>query len=163
MPFLSPIRKRHLHVEDSREDVIVVAEKKVFCPEDLLVSNGFKKSDYYTDQPCTILNCKDLACGFGHTCKCNAHKNFGAVLKGGCFSVLKKSGNRTASCLYKSNLSIINSQRRAEVTSTNYFTFFETRTNSFRESTSHSWNDTPTQAQSVVIYVTGGDLPCHKS
>jgi hypothetical protein len=65
--------------------------------------------------------------------------------------------------LYKSNRSIINSQRRAEVTSTNYFTFFETRTNSFRESTSHSWNDTPTQAQSVVIYVTGGDLPCYKS
>jgi hypothetical protein len=156
MPFLSPIRKRHLHVEDSREDVIVVAEKKVFCPEDLLVSNGFKKSDYYTDQPCTILNCKDLACGFGHTCKCNAHKNFGAVLKGGCFSVLKKSGNRTASCLYKSNLRIINSQRRTEVTSTDYFTFFKARTASFREST--SWNEKPTPAElevfmlQVVIY-----------
>jgi len=125
-----------------------------------------RKSDYYTDQPCTILNCKDPACVFGHTCKCHSHKNFGAVLKGGYFSVHKKSGNRAASCLYKSNLRIINNQRRNEMTSTDYFAFFKARTNSFIESRSHSWNKTPTPAQSevfmlqVVIYqATNPDTP----
>jgi hypothetical protein len=54
---LSPIEKRCLLVEESREVVIAVTEKKVFRPEDLAVSNGFKKSDYYTDQPYTIQNC----------------------------------------------------------------------------------------------------------
>jgi len=135
---LSPIEKRHLLVEESMEVVVIaITEKKVFCPEDLLVSNGFKKSDYYTDQPCTIQNCKDPACLDGHTCKCAAHKKFDAVLKGGCFSVLK-SGDRTASCLYKSTLCRINSQRRTEVTSTDYFTFFKARTASFILSSSHS-------------------------
>jgi hypothetical protein len=76
----SLIEKPHLHVEESSEVVIAETERKVFCPEDLLVSNGFKKSDYYTDQPCTIINCKDPACLYGHTCKCTAHKNFDAVL-----------------------------------------------------------------------------------
>jgi hypothetical protein len=72
---LSPIEKRRLHVEESSEVVIAVTERKVCRPEDLLISNGFKKSEYYTDQPCLVLNCKDPACVFGQTCKCKAHKN----------------------------------------------------------------------------------------
>jgi hypothetical protein len=148
MPFLSPIKKHRLHVEDSREDVIAVAEKKVFSPGDLLVKNGFKLSVYYTDQPCHVPNCKDPACVFGHTCKCPLHTSMGDVLKGECFSVLKKSGKQQAA--YKSNFCRINVQRRAEVTSTDYFAFFKARTNSFITSSSHSWNDTPTPAESLT-------------
>ena len=40
----SPIEKRRLHVEDSREDVIAVAERKVCHLEDLLEKNGLKLS-----------------------------------------------------------------------------------------------------------------------
>jgi hypothetical protein len=78
---LSPIKKRCLHVKDSREDVIAVAKKKVLSPGDLLVKNGFKLSVYYTDRPCQVPNCKDPACVFGHTCKCSTHKRMGDVLK----------------------------------------------------------------------------------
>jgi hypothetical protein len=153
-------------VEDSGEVEIAIAERKVCCPEDLLVTNGFKLSVFYTDQPCQVPNCKDPTCVFGHTCKCPSHKNFGAVLKGGCFSVLKKSGNRTASCLYKSSNARITEQKRAEVSSTDYFAFFEKRTNSFISSSSHSWNNTPTPAQSevfmlqvVIEHATNPDTP----
>jgi hypothetical protein len=125
MPFLSLIKKRRLHVEESREVVNAVAEKKVFSPKDLLVPNGFKKSDYYTDQPCLVPNCKDPACVFGHTCKCNRHNRIGAVLKSKCFSQFK-NGLRTSSCLYRSKLDRINAQGRAEVKSTDSFAFFET-------------------------------------
>jgi len=52
------------------------------------------------------------------------------------------------------------------MTSTDYFAFFKARTNSFIESRSHSWNKTPTPAQSevfmlqVVIYqATNPDTP----
>ena len=116
---LSPIKKRRLLVEDSGEVKIAVTERKVCCPEDLLVSNGFKLSVYYTDQPCQVPNCKDPACVFGHTCKCGLHKSMGDVLKGGCFSLFKY-GLCTASCLYKSKCDRITTQRRAEVTSTDY-------------------------------------------
>jgi hypothetical protein len=68
--------------------------------------------------------------------------------------------------LSRSKLDKINAQRRAEVTSTEYFAFFRARTNSFRESTSHSWNNTPTPAQSevfmlhvVIYYATNPDTP----
>ena len=37
------------------------------------------------------------------------------------------------------------------MTSTKYFTFFKARTASFIASSSHSWNDTPTPAQSEVF------------
>ncbi len=41
---LSPIEKRRLLVEDSGKEVeIALTERKVCCPKDLLVSNGFKK------------------------------------------------------------------------------------------------------------------------
>ena len=163
---LSPIKKRCLHVEDSREDVIAVAEKKVFSPGDLLVKNGFKLSVYYTDQPCQVPNCKDPACVFGHTCKCGLHKSMGDVLKGGCISLFK-NGLRTSSCLSKLRIAKVNGQgRRAEVTSTDNFAFFEARTASFINSTLHSWNNTPSPAQSevfmlqVVIYqATNPDTP----
>jgi hypothetical protein len=89
----------------------------------------------------------------------------GDVLKGECFSLFK-NGLRTSSCLVRSKHDKINAQRRAEVTSTKYFAFFKARTSSFRESTSHSWNNTPTPAQSevfmlqVVIYhATNPDTP----
>jgi intein-encoded DNA endonuclease-like protein len=56
--------------------------------------------------------------------------------------------------------------KRAEVTSTDYVALFIARTNSFRESTSHSWNNKPSTAQSevfllqVVIYqATNPDTP----
>jgi hypothetical protein len=78
---LSPIEKRRLLVEDSGEVEIAVTERKVFSPGDLLVSNGFKLSVYYTDLPCQVPNCKDPACVFGHTCKCSTHKRMGDVLK----------------------------------------------------------------------------------
>jgi hypothetical protein len=162
---LSPIEKRRLLVEDSSEVVIAETERKVFCPEDLLVSNGFKQSEYYTDQPCQVPNCKDPACVFGHTCKCTKHRAMGAVLKGGCFSLFKNS-DCTASCLYRSKHDKIFVQKRAEVTSTDYVALFKARTNSFRESTSHSWNNKPSTAQSevfllqVVIYqATNPDTP----
>jgi len=71
----------------------------------------------------------------------------GAVLKGECFSQFK-NGLRTSSCLYRSKLDRISVQRRAEVTKSNYFSFFKKRITSFIESTSHSWNDKPTQAES---------------
>ena len=161
----SPIKKRCLLVEDSGEVEIAITERKVCCPEDLLVSNGFKLSVFYTDQPCLVPNCKDPACVFGHTCKCKVHKDRGAVLRGECFSLFK-SGLRTSSCLYQSKQARIQAQRRAEVTSTKYFAFFEERTNSFINSSSHSWNNTPTPAESevfmlqVVIYqVTHPDTP----
>jgi len=150
MPFLSPIKTPCLHVEDSREDVIAVAEKKVFSPGDLLVKKGFKLSVHYTDRPCQVPNCKDLACVFGHTCKCSAHKMMGDVLKGECFSLFK-NGLRTSSCLYKSKHGKINTQRRTALTSTKHFAFFKERTASFIASSSHSWNDTPTSAQSEVF------------
>ena len=127
-----------------------VAENKVFSPKDLLVSNGFKKSDYDTDQPCLVPNCKDPACVFGHTCKCSRHNRIGAVLKSKCFSQFK-NGLRTSSCLYSSKLDRINAQGRAEVKSTDSFAFFETRTASFIESKSHSWNKKPAPAQSKVF------------
>jgi len=114
------------------------------------VSNGFKLSVYYTDQPCQVPNCKDPACVFGHTCKCNSHKNIGAVLKGECFSLFK-NGDCTASCLYKSKNSRNTAQKRAEVTSTDHFAFFEARRCSFITSSSHSWNNKPTPAESEVF------------
>ena len=157
---LSPIKKRRL-----LEDVSAVAERKVCQPEDLLVSNGFKLSVYYTDQPCQVPNCKDPACVFGHTCKCSTHRNIGAVLKGGCFSLFK-NGDRTRNCLTKLEHVRISDQRRAEVTSTDSFAFFQARTASFLNSTSHSWNNKPTPAESevfmlqVVIYqATHPDTP----
>jgi hypothetical protein len=68
--------------------------------------------------------------------------------------------------LYQSKLGKINAQRMAEVTSTEYFAFLYERTASFRLSSSHSWNNTPTPAQSevfmlqVVIYhATNPDTP----
>ena len=51
---LSPIEKRRLHVEESSEVVISVTERKVCCPEDLIVATGFKLSGCYTDQPCLV-------------------------------------------------------------------------------------------------------------
>ena len=83
---LSPIEKRRLLVEDSGEVEIAVTERKVFSPGDLLVSNGFKLSVYYTDLPCQVPKCKDPACVFGHTCKCSIHTKMGDVLKAICFS-----------------------------------------------------------------------------
>jgi len=65
---LSPIEKCRLHVEESSKIVIAKTERKICCPEDLIVRNGFKLSGYYTDQPCLVPNCKDPACVFGHTC-----------------------------------------------------------------------------------------------
>jgi hypothetical protein len=112
---LSPIEKRRLLVEDSGEVKIAVTERKVFSPGDLLVTNGFKESDYYTDQPCQVPNCKDPACVFEHTCKCGTHNTMGDVLKGECFS-LSKNGSRTSCCLYKSKMGKISVQRKAEVT-----------------------------------------------
>jgi hypothetical protein len=101
---LSPIEKRRLLVEDSGEVEIAVAERKVCHPEDLLVSNGFKLSVFYTDQPCQVPNCKDPACVFGHKCKCNmTHRAMGDVFKGECFSLFK-NGLRTSSCLHESKL-----------------------------------------------------------
>jgi len=130
------------------------------------VKNGFKLSVYYTDQPYQVPNCKDPACVFGHTCKCGLHKSMGDVLKGGCFSLFK-NGLRTSSCLSKLRIAKVNGQgRRAEVTSTDNFAFFEARTASFINSTLHSWNNTPSPAQSevfmlqVVIYqATNPDTP----
>jgi len=154
---LSPIEKRRLLVEDSGEVEIAVTERKVCCPEDLLVKTGFKESDFYTVQPCMVSNCKDPACVFGHACKCYLHREIGAVLKGG-ISSLFKNDLCTSSCLYKSKHDRINAERRAEVTKTDYFAFFEARTASFLNSTSHSWNDKPTTAEwevfmlQVVIY-----------
>jgi hypothetical protein len=133
---LSPIKKRHLHVEESSEIVIAETERKVWCPEDLT--------------PC----CKDPACVFGHTCKCNSHREMDAVLVGECFSVFnfKKSGYCTTSCLYKLALDRIKYHRKAEETKTNSFAFFEMRSVTFITSTSHSWNDDiPTPAQSLVF------------
>jgi hypothetical protein len=147
---LSPIKKRRLLVEDSGKVEIAVTEKKVCCSKDLLVSNGFKKSVFYTDQPCQVPNCKDPACVFGHTCKCNSHRALGAVLKGECFSLFK-NGDRTASCLCRSKHDKIFAQKRSEVTSTEYFAFFKAKTASFINSTLHSWNNTPTPAQSEVF------------
>ena len=109
---LSPVEKRRLLVEDSGEVKIAVAERKVFSPGDLLVTNGFKESDYYTDQPCQVPNCKDPACVFGHTCKCKLHKEKGAVLVGECFSVFKKSGYRTITCLSSQPLTESYNRRR---------------------------------------------------
>jgi hypothetical protein len=163
---LSPIKKRRLLVEDSREDVSAVAERKVCHPDDLLVSNGFMLSVYYTDQPCQVPNCKDPACVFGHTCKCCRHKSMGDVLTGECFSLFKKNGLHTSICLSKSKIDRIYSRRRAEVTSTDSIAFFQARTNSFLNSHSHSWNNKPTPAESevfmlqVVIYqATHPDTP----
>ena len=147
---LSPIEKRRLLVEDSGKVKIAVTERKVCCPEDLLVSNGFKKSVFYTDRPCQVQDCKDPACVFGHTCKCKSHISMGAVLKGECFSLLK-NGDRTKSCLYKSRGDKITAQRRAEVSSTENFAFLKEKSATFRSSTSHSWNNTPTPKQSEVF------------
>jgi hypothetical protein len=147
---LSPIKKRRLLVEDSGEVKIAITVRKVCCPEDLLVSNGFKKSEYYTDQPCQVLNCNDPACVFGHTCKCATHRSMGDVLKGECFSLFK-NGDCTKSCLYKSKHRKIKAKRKAEVTSTDNFAFLKAKTASFIRSTSHSWNNTPTPAQSEVF------------
>ena len=162
---LSPIKKKRLHVEDSREDVIAVAEKKVCFPEDLLVKTGFKLSVYYTDRPCQVPDCKDPACVFGHTCKCRMHKKWGDVLKGECFSLFK-NGLRTSTCLHKLNQDKITAQRMAKVTSTDSFAFFKARTASFLNSTLHSWNNKPSTAQlevfmlQVVIYqATNPDTP----
>jgi hypothetical protein len=162
---LSPIKKRRILVEDSGKVEIAVTERKVCCPEDLLVSNGFKKSVFYTDRPCQVRDCKDPACVFGHTCKCFSHRTIGDVLKGECFSIFK-NGDRTKSCLYKSRGDKNSTRKVAEVTSTKNFAFFKARTASFMSSTLHSWNNTPTKAQSevfmlhVVIYqATNPDTP----
>ena len=93
MPFLSPIKKHRLNVEDSREDVIAVTEKKVFSPGDLLVKNGFKLSVYYTDQPCHVPNSKDPACVFGHTCKFPLHTSMGNFLRVNAFLSSRKVVN----------------------------------------------------------------------
>jgi len=69
--------------------------------------------------------------------------------------------------LSKLRIAKVNGQgRRAEVTSTDNFAFFEARTASFINSTLHSWNNTPSPAQSevfmlqVVIYqATNPDTP----
>jgi hypothetical protein len=68
--------------------------------------------------------------------------------------------------LYKSSNARITEQKRAEVSSTDYFAFFEKRTNSFISSSSHSWNNTPTPAQSevfmlqvVIEHATNPDTP----
>jgi hypothetical protein len=114
---LSPIEKRRLLVEDSGEVEIAVTERKVFSPGDLLVSNGFKLSVYYTDLPCQVPNCKDPACVFGHTCKCSIHTKMGDVLKAICFSQFK-NGLCTSTCLNKSKICRINSQKKAEVSKT---------------------------------------------
>jgi len=87
--------------KESSEVVIAISEGKVCCPEDLIMTNGFKLSVFYTDKPCLVPNCKDPACAFGHTCKCNVHIKGVAVLQGECFSVFKKSDFRTLSCLYR--------------------------------------------------------------
>jgi hypothetical protein len=75
----------------------------------------------------------------------------GNVLKAECFSLFKKNGLRTSSCLCKSKVDKISAKKRADVTSTEHFAFFKARTNSFRTSASHSWNNTPTPAQSEVF------------
>ena len=147
---LSPIKKRRILVEDSGKVEIAVTERKVCCPEDLLVSNGFKKSVFYTDRPCQVRDCKDPACVFGHTCKCFSHRTIGDVLKGECFSIFK-NGDRTKSCLYKSRGDKNSTRKVAEVTSTKNFAFFKARTASFMSSTLHSWNNTPTPKQSEVF------------
>jgi hypothetical protein len=69
---LSPIEKRRLHVEESSKIVVAETERKVCCPEDLIAANGFKLSGFNTEQPCLVPNCKDSACVFGHSYKCNA-------------------------------------------------------------------------------------------
>jgi hypothetical protein len=161
----SPIEKRRLHVEESSEVVIAITERKVCRPEDLYEKNGFKLSVFYTDQPCQVRNCKDPACVFGHICKCSIHMKIGAVLKGECFSLFK-NGDCTKSCLRKSKQGKIDAQRKAEVTSTDSFAFFEARTNSFINSSSHSWNKKPTPAESevfmyqvVIFHATNPDTP----
>jgi hypothetical protein len=90
----------------------------------------------------------------------------GNVLKAECFSLFKKNGLRTSSCLCKSKVDKISAKKRADVTSTEHFAFFKARTNSFRTSASHSWNNTPTPAQSevfmlqvVIEHATNPDTP----
>jgi uncharacterized CHY-type Zn-finger protein len=68
--------------------------------------------------------------------------------------------------LVKSKLGKLNALRRAEVTSTDSIAFFQARTASFSNSSSHSWNNKPTPAESevfmlqVVIYqATHPDTP----
>ena len=148
---LSPIEKCRLHVEESSKIVIAKTERKVCCPEDLIVRNGFKLSGYYTDQPCLVTFYKDPAYVFGQTCECNLHREMGDVLWGECFSVFKSSGYRTTSCLFKSALDRIQYHWKAEDTKTDYFAFFDRRSDTFRKSTSHSWKDTPALAQWVVF------------
>ena len=63
-----------------------------------------------TQTSLVVPNCKDPACVFGHTCTCHSHREMGAVLAGLCFSVFKKSGYRTISCLYKSAQTKIHSE-----------------------------------------------------
>ena len=75
----------------------------------------------------------------------------GNVLKAECFSLFKKNGLRTSSCLCKSKVDKISAKKRADVTSTEHFAFFKARTHSFRTSALHSWNNTPTPAQSEVF------------
>ena len=95
---LSPMKKRRLCVEESSEFenveitvterskiAIAKTERKVCCPEDLRLRNGFEFSEFYTDKPCLVQNCKDPACVFGHTCKSSIHRKLGAVLVGSCF------------------------------------------------------------------------------
>ena len=53
---LYSIEKRRLHLEESSEIVIAVTKRKVCCPEDLNVKNGFKLSVFYTDQPRRVLS-----------------------------------------------------------------------------------------------------------
>ena len=95
----------------------------------------------------------------------NSHEYIGAVLKGQCFSLFK-NGDHTKSCLRKSKQGKIDAQRKAEVTSTDSFAFFEARTNSFINSSSHSWNKKPTPAESevfmyqvVIFHATNPDTP----
>ena len=77
-----------------------------------------------------------------------------------------KNGLCTSTCLNKSKICRINSQKKAEVSKTDEFAFFEARTASFLNSNSHSWNKKPTPAESevfmyqVVIYhATNPDTP----
>jgi len=72
----------------------------------------------------SYLHWKDPGCVFGHTCKCNLHKKMGAALVGEFFSVLKKSGNRTLSCLHVCASSRTqHGQKKAELTKVDYLFF----------------------------------------
>jgi hypothetical protein len=74
----------------------------------------------------------------------------GDVLTGECFSLFK-NGDRTKSCLYKSRGDKISGLKLAKVTSKENLAFLKAKAKSFITSTSHSWDNPPTPAQSEVF------------